>query len=164
LALLVPMIMIAAACGSSDDDSTEAADGSGSDTDCATEGTVEDDADSELEVNLAEWSVGVASETDPGNIELVANNRGAEAHELVVVRADSVDELTVVDNKVDESALPDGSFIGEIEEFAAGGTCSGTFALEAGNYILFCNIVETEDDGEIESHYEKGMVAMLAVG
>jgi hypothetical protein len=34
--------------------------------------------------------------------------------------------------------------------------------MEAGRYLLICNITEVED-GEIESHYKKGMVAVFTV-
>jgi hypothetical protein len=84
-------------------------------------------------------------------------------HELVVVAAGSADELTVVDGQVDEEALPEGAFVGEVEGFPSGETCDGTFDLAAGDYVLFCNIVETEADGTIESHYEEGMVTEFSV-
>ena len=51
---------------------------------------------------------------------------------------------------------------GEIEPFPGGETCEGGFELEAGSYILFCNIVETEEDGTVESHFEEGMVTTVA--
>ena len=160
----VTLVTVAAGCGSGDDDSAGSADNAGETTQCATEGTVDEDADSQVEVDLGEWSISVGSAPAAGNVEITANNRGAEPHELVIVRADSPDELTVVDGKVDEDAQPEGSFIGEIEEFASLGSCSGTFALQAGNYVFFCNIVEEEDDGELESHFEEGMVTTVAVG
>ena len=61
-----------------------------------------------------------------------------------------------------EDELEEGAFIGEIEAFPAGETCEGTFELpEAGDYILFCNIVETLEDGSVESHFEEGMVTTV---
>jgi uncharacterized cupredoxin-like copper-binding protein len=53
--------------------------------------------------------------------------------------------LPVVDAKVDESQV---DIVGEIEEFRAGETASGTFDLTAGNYILLCNI---------PAHFGQGM-------
>ncbi len=35
--------------------------------------------------------------------------------------------------------------------------------LVAGDYVLFCTIVETEADGTIESHLEEGMVSEFTV-
>ena len=99
-----------------------------------------------------------------GEVTFNASNEGAEPHELVIVRADSADSLPVDENgKVDEDALPAGAFIGEIEEFAAGGSESATFDLTAGTYILFCNIVEEESDGTFESHFQEGMVTTFTV-
>lgn len=44
--------------------------------------------------------------------------------------------------------------IGEIEEFPVGETDSASFELDAGNYVLVCNIY---DEGEQEAHYAEGM-------
>ncbi|MGB8361240.1 MAG: hypothetical protein WCE80_07570, partial [Acidimicrobiia bacterium] len=65
--------------------------------------------------------------------------------------------------KVIEDDLPEGSFIGEVEEFEAGTTESATFDLGEGTYTLFCNISEEEDDGSIESHFQQGMVTTIEV-
>lgn len=116
-----------------------------------------------VDVVLGEWVVEPdPAEVEAGSVTFLADNAGSEVHELVIVRA-TRDELTVTDGQVDEEALPDGAFIGEIEGFPAGETCEGTFELAAGDYTLFCNIVETEEDGTLESHYEEGMVAEFTV-
>ena len=118
-----------------------------------------------VEVGLSEWVVQPdPSSASSGEITFEANNVGAEVHELVIVKANSAADLPVDANgKVDEDALPAGAFIGEIEEFAAGGSESATFDLEAGTYILFCNILEEEPDGSFESHYQEGMVTTFTV-
>jgi len=64
---------------------------------------------------------------------------------------------------VDEGKLPAGAFVGEIEAFPAKQRCQGTFALTAGRYALFCNILETEADGTKENHYANGMRASFEV-
>jgi hypothetical protein len=116
-----------------------------------------------LDVTLDEFSIALGDTDVPaGQVTLEIKNEGAEPHEVVVVQADSADEFTVKDGKVDEESLPPGTFIGEVEAFPAGESCEGTFALEAGNYVLFCNIVETEG-GERESHFEEGMHTTLTV-
>jgi hypothetical protein len=43
-----------------------------------------------------------------------------------------------------------------VEPFPSDSDCAGVFALEAGDYVVFCNIVE-EMDGETESHFAEGM-------
>lgn len=118
-----------------------------------------------VDVALGEWVV----QPDPtsvsaGEVTFKAENQGAEAHELVIVRADSAASLPVDDTgKVVEDGLPAGAFIGEIEEFAAGSSEEATFDLEAGTYILFCNIVEEESDGTFESHFQEGMQTTFTV-
>ena len=116
-------------------------------------------SDATIAVELKEWSVLPARADVPaGTVTFDANNTGAEAHELVVVRADDPAGLPLAaDGTVDEDKLPEGAFVGEIEPFPAKQHCTGTFQLAAGRYALFCNILETEADGTKENHYANGM-------
>ncbi len=147
-ASLVLMLTLAA-CGDDDDDAA-GDDGGGGDS---------------VSVVLSEWIV----EPDPtsaaaGSVEFVASNEGGETHELVIVQGDDADALPIDETgKILEDELEEGTFIGEIEEFAAGTEASATFEMEAGNYLLFCNIVEEEDDGSFESHFLEGMVNTFTV-
>ena len=52
--------------------------------------------------------------------------------------------------------------IDEIEPFAVGTRAAIALDLEAGAYLLICNIAE-EEDGTIESHYELGMHTAFTV-
>lgn len=116
-----------------------------------------------IDVSLFEWGVDPStSSVSAGDVTFNATNDGGEPHELVIVKDVAPGDLTVVDGKVDEDGLPAGAFIGEIEEFEAGTSESATFDLEAGTYTIFCNITE-EEDGEIESHFENGMVTTIEV-
>lgn len=116
-----------------------------------------------IDVSLFEWGVDPStSSVSAGEVTFNATNDGGEPHELVIVKDVAPGDLTVVDGKVDEDGLPAGAFIGEIEEFEAGTSESATFDLEAGTYTIFCNITE-EEDGEIESHFENGMVTTIEV-
>lgn len=110
-------------------------------------------------VDLREWSVlPEAEQADEGTLTFLATNAGVEPHELVVVEAESAEELPTTDSGAfDEDAWGEDKIVGEIEEFPSGEDCSGTFHLEAGSYVLLCNIVEEEDDGTFESHYWLGM-------
>lgn len=120
---------------------------------------------SEVPVTLDEYSVEVDTPEETvvaGDVTFVAENAGEEPHELVIVEGDDPGSLPVEDGQVQEDQLEEGAFIGEIEAFPAGETCEGTFTLpQAGSYVLFCNIVETEEDGAVESHFEEGMVTTL---
>ena len=116
-----------------------------------------------VSVTLKDFSVAPEpASVGAGEVTFELRNEGGEPHELVVVRAGSPAELTAVDGRVDEDALPAGAFIGEVESFAAGETCEGTFELAAGSYVLLCNLVE-EEDGEMESHFEAGMASTFQV-
>jgi hypothetical protein len=151
-----------AASGSGSASGSGAASGSGTASGQAAACKPVGDADSSqatIAVELKEWSVLPARADVPaGTVTFDANNTGAEAHELVVVRADDPAALPLAaDGTVDEDKLPEGAFVGEIEPFPAKQRCTGTFQLAAGRYALFCNILETEADGTKENHYANGM-------
>jgi hypothetical protein len=167
--MLAGLALLVAACGGDGDEETGSpsapASGSGSASASAVSACepVGDGSGTKVEVALDEFTVRPATTTAPaGAVTFEVRNEGEEAHELVVVRADRVEDLTVVEGRVDEEALPEGTFIGEIEAFPAGETCPGTFTLTAGTYVLFCNIVE-EHEGQPESHFEEGMHALFTV-
>jgi hypothetical protein len=116
-------------------------------------------------VNLTEWKIapGVAR-VGPGIISFVAENSGQEPHELVVVKGESAEALPKdADGALDETKLPEGALVGEIEPLGPGQLCRGNFALQAGSYVLVCNVVE-EDAGVTESHLAEGMHATFTVG
>jgi hypothetical protein len=171
--LAIGLALLLAGCGSDDGSGVrngQAASGSGSGS-ASGSGTASGQAaackpvgdagssDATIAVELKEWSVLPARADVPaGTVTFDANNTGAEAHELVVVRADDPAALPLAaDGTVDEDKLPEGAFVGEIEPFPAKQHCTGTFQLAAGRYALFCNILETEADGTKENHYANGM-------
>ncbi len=177
-AVLVAVVVLGlAACGDDDGEgvreiggSESSASGSGSGSAsapaaaCAPVGNPAE-ADRNVAVELDEWSVTADPDAaTSGRILFAANNVGSEVHELVIVRGDSPEELPLdEDEAVDEEALPEGGFIGEIEGFPAGDLCNGVFDLDPGSYVLFCNIVE-EEDGEVENHFQLGMHTTFSVG
>lgn len=139
--------------------------GAGSEAACEIEGGVATQGTDVL-VKLSEWKIepGVAG-VAPGIISFVAENSGQDPHELVVVKADSAAALPKdADGALDETKLPEGALIGEIEPMEPGQLCRGNFALQAGAYMLVCNIVEKEADGVTESHLAEGMVTNFTVG
>jgi hypothetical protein len=111
-------------------------------------------------VTLQEFSINPDSDSAAaGEVTFEATNEGPnDPHELVVIRTDlAADALPMSeDGGVDEGGEGIEEVIGEIEEFPVGETESATFDLEAGSYVLICNVVE-EEDGELESHYVEGM-------
>jgi hypothetical protein len=123
-----------------------------------------DDGKPKVNVTLSEWIVEPdKASVDSGEIEFVADNKGNETHELVVVRAASAESLpTDADGAVDEDKLAEGALIGEVEDVESQQSKSVTLDLSPGSYVLFCNIVETTD-GETESHFAKGMHTVFEV-
>ncbi len=146
----------AAACSDDDDDASS----SDSDSTETTETTDDSMDEAGVDVLLSEWIVEPdPTSADAGEVAFKGDNQGGEVHELVVVKADSPDDLpTDADGAVIEDELPEGALIGEIEDIDPGADASVTLNLESGDYVLFCNITEEEDDGSIESHYAEGMV------
>lgn len=118
-----------------------------------------------VDVLLSEWIVEPdPTSEDAGEIGFTGDNQGGETHELVVVEADSADALpTDDDGAVIEDELPEGALIGEIEDIEAGTTKDVTLDLESGSYVLFCNITEELESGEIESHFAEGMHSSFTV-
>jgi uncharacterized cupredoxin-like copper-binding protein len=113
---------------------------------------------STVEVTLQEFSIIPADESvDAGEVTFEAENIGPDDnHELVVIRTDLAPEAlpTAENGTVDEGGEGIIEVIGEIEEFPPGETESATFTLEAGSYVLICNVFEEE---ESEAHYQVGM-------
>ena len=108
---------------------------------------------SSIAVELSEWKVAAAPATAPaGAVSFAVTNKGTTVHEFVVVKTDTkADALTVVDHKIDESALTP---VDEIEDIEVGASPTLDVDLDAGHYVLLCNI---------ETHYEQGMHADLDV-
>ena len=116
-------------------------------------------AETTVAVTLQEYAILPAQASAPaGSVTFDAENTGPDlSHELVVIRTDLAPDAlpTAEDGSVDETG--EGvEVIGEIEEFAPGASETRTFDLEAGTYVLVCNVVD-EEGGETLAHYALGM-------
>jgi uncharacterized cupredoxin-like copper-binding protein len=116
-----------------------------------------------IAVTLQEWSVLPAESSAPaGDITFTVTNSGPDdVHEFVVLRTDLDPGAlpTAADGSVDETG--EGiEVINEIEDIAVGATMDVTVTLDAGNYVLLCNIYTAEED---EAHYEMGMRTAFTV-
>jgi uncharacterized cupredoxin-like copper-binding protein len=100
-------------------------------------------------VELSEWKVVPSpAAAAAGPVSFAVTNKGTMIHEFVVVKTDlKGDALPVVDHKIDESALTP---VDEIEDIEAAASPALDVTLDAGHYVLLCNI---------ETHYEQGMHA-----
>ena len=158
-----------AACGDDDNDA------SGHGGSATSESVVPTDGDDASEDGGSATSVRVVltdgevspdpTSADAGSVEFVAQNVGGLLHNLVIVRGDDPVALPVdEDGAVIEAALPEGELIGRIAVVDRGTEESALFDLDAGSYILFCNIVDpTAIPPNPVSHFEAGMVTTLTV-
>ena len=103
--------------------------------------------------NKNDGSQGVTLSTDhvkPGKVEFkVKNVSGDEDHELLLVKADSIDKLPMDSSgeRVDEDKLQGLKELGDVHP---GKTRNTTVTLKPGNYVLFCNEA---------GHFKAGMYA-----
>lgn len=107
-----------------------------------------------IDVTLDEFSVSTSEgSTEAGEVTFNISNEGEETHEFVVIKTDlrATELPTEDDGSVSESG--EGmEVVDEVEDLPSGESEELTVDLEAGNYVLICNILE--DD---ESHYQEGM-------
>lgn len=116
-----------------------------------------------VDVTLQEFAV-LPSETSApaGTITFAVTNDGPDdVHEFVIIRTD----LEPGDLPVDEHGAVDESgegmeVIDEIEDLPVGETQEVTADLEAGSYVLICNIYDADED---EAHYSEGMRTAFTV-
>lgn len=108
-------------------------------------------------VTLQEWAVGTVPQSAPsGNVTFNVTNTGPDdIHEFVVIRTD----LSLIDLPTDETGAVSESgegmeVVNEIEDIAVGSSETLTVALDAGAYVLICNIYDEEEQ---EAHYQEGM-------
>lgn len=116
-----------------------------------------------VEVTLQEWAVGSQPATiGAGEVTFEVTNSGPEdTHEFVVIRTD----LGPTELPTDETgAVAEGGegmeVVDEIEDIAVGDTQMLTVDLDAGNYVLICNIYDADEQ---ESHYQEGMRTSFTV-
>ena len=120
-------------------------------------------ATGQIEVVLGEWSVlPDAEQAAAGTVDLEINNDGRVAHELLVIGTDlDAGELpTTADGAVDTTKL---EVIAEAKDIAPEGRADLAPDLDAGPYVLVCNIVDEADDGTTRAHYKLGMRTALVV-
>ena len=106
-------------------------------------------------VTLADFSVTPdENSASAGDVTFDVTNDAEQSHEFVVIKTDlAEDQLPLDDEGVDESA--DGvEVVDEIEDVGGGSEQSLTVNLDAGSYVLICNL---------PGHYAQGMHAAFTV-
>jgi hypothetical protein len=167
--LLIPVVaaflslaLFAGACGDDNGDEDGAPTETPAESPQATAGTP---AEGAIGVSLTEFNVVADPDTaSAGTVTFNVDNLGVEIHEFVIVKTDTEPGAlpTATDGGVDEAGAGI-EVIDEIEDIPAGESAEPLdVELEAGSYVLLCNIVE-EEDGETVSHYQEGMHTAFTV-
>ena len=187
LALLAGLALLAAACGSDDED---AADDESTTTEAeADETTTSEAEEEETTTTEAEETTTEAEETtaggdggdgigvvlnddfeivlasDPvaGSVTFNVTNEGPDfPHALTIVKAASIDDLprNEANGAVDTDAMDAADIIGSTTIPMEGGTAEDlTVDLEAGDYVFFCPI-----QNETQSHVGAGQIISVTVG
>lgn len=122
----------AAACSSSSSASSSSAGGTSSGGVSATE---------------KDFEIDLASSTAPvGSVTFNISNEGPSTHEFVIIKTDDApDALPTKNGEVNEDGL---NVVDEQEDIAPSTTATITTNLDAGSYVIICNV---------PGHYQLGM-------
>jgi uncharacterized cupredoxin-like copper-binding protein len=115
------------------------------------------DSGGSVAITLQEFAVGTVPPDAPaGTVTFNITNKGPDdEHEFVVVKTDL--DPTALPTKANGSVDEEGEgieIIDEVEAIPPGDSGTLEVDLDAGAYVLMCNIY---DEAEHESHYQKGM-------
>jgi|SRR5262245_35328541 len=106
-----------------------------------------------VSATVKDFSIDLASSSAPaGSVSFDISNEGPSTHEFVVIKTDDApDALPVKDGTVEEDKV---DVVDEAEDIAPSTTANLTTDLEAGSYVIICNVT---------GHYEAGMHTAFTV-
>lgn len=156
-AIGVGALFLVGACGNgagqgATDNGTATDNGAATENGTTENGAVDDGASNgaeEISAELSEWAIDVTpSSASAGSVTFDTENGGDQEHELVVVDTDlAADDLPTDETRVDEDA--EGvDVIDRTDVLESGDSGSLSTDLDAGEYVLICNV---------EGHYQSGM-------
>jgi uncharacterized cupredoxin-like copper-binding protein len=107
-------------------------------------------------VTLADFSVTPDENSAPaGEVTFDVTNDAEQTHEFVVIKTDLAEDQLPTEDNGDVSEEGEGmEVVDEIEDIEGGSDESLTVNLDAGNYVLICNL---------PGHYAQGMHAAFTV-
>ena len=132
VSMVVGLALAAASCG--DDDGGDGA---------AADGTVS--------ATLADYSITLDQDSAPaGDVTFEVANEAEQIHEFVVLQTDLAADALPTDDAgdVNEAGDPGIVLVDEIEDIEGGATPTLPVTLDAGSYVLICNL---------PGHYAEGM-------
>ena len=109
--------------------------------------------DGDLSATEKDFSIDLGASSAPaGSVTFNISNEGPSTHEFVIIKTDDApDALPVKDNEVQEDGL---NVVDEQEDIAPSTTGVLQTNLEAGSYVIICNL---------PAHYESGMHTAFTV-
>lgn len=118
-------------------------------------GDIDGDAAGTVDVTLSDFSIKLSTTTAPaGEVTFAVQNEGPSTHEFVVFRTDLDPDALPTDDVGDVAESDEFAPVDEIEDIEDGANPELAVDLEAGDYVLICNIA---------GHYRQGMHAALTV-
>jgi uncharacterized cupredoxin-like copper-binding protein len=141
--IIAALALVPVACGGDDDEGSEA----------SSSGTTVTAALGQSDAG--EYTITLDNESVPaGEVTFQIANEGELEHEFEIVKTDvAKGDLPVEAGKADVEA-EGGEEVDEVEDLASGAERELTVDLEAGNYLLICNL---------PGHYDQGMVTAFTV-
>ena len=123
----------------------------------------DDGGGTQVDVTLQEWAVVIGQDSAPaGDVTFSITNDGPDdIHEFVIFKTDLAPGDLPVDDRGGSMRRAVGiEVVDEVEDIEVGATADLSVTLEAGSYVLVCNIY---DEDETEAHYSMGMRAAFTV-
>lgn len=114
-------------------------------------------SDADVQAELSDFQIDLQpASVAAGEVSFDVENTAGQVHEFVVARTDMApDELpTGEDGDVAEEGAEDLEVVDEIEDIEGGTSETLTVDLDAGSYVIFCNL---------PGHYRQGMTAAFDV-
>ena len=152
LFLLLSAALLAAGCGGSSDASSASDSDAASDS-TSTATTSEAAEDGTVGIELGEFFVKPSTDsTSAGEVTFEIENSGSTTHQFVIYRTNEEADALPQDGGV--AKLDPDRRIAASDDVTAGGTATVTATLEAGRYLLLCNL---------PGHYMGGQVTEFEV-
>lgn len=132
VSMVVGLALVAASCGDDDGGDGTAADGT-------------------VSATLADYSITLDQNSAPaGDVTFEVTNEAEQIHEFVVLQTDLAADALPTDDAgdVNEAGDPGIVLVDEIEDIEGGATPTLPVTLDAGSYVLICNL---------PGHYAEGM-------
>jgi hypothetical protein len=120
----------------------------------------DDEAATTVAVELGDYEITARPTVPPGRVTFEIANEGGIAHEVEVVRTalDASDFPTLPDGSANESSF---EIVDEVN-VPAGGSATMRVELDAGKYVLLCNLAP-DAAADTPAHYAEGMFSSLVV-